>query len=220
MKIAIDGPAGAGKSTVSDELARRLGIVHLDTGAMYRAVALSCKRKGIDIKNEAAVTDACKKLKITINHVNGRQQTILDGEDVSEDIRDQDIGAVASLISTYSGVRSELVTVQQNYASGRNIVIDGRDIGTRVLTDADIKFFLTASPEQRACRRTAELQEKGISATYEDVLISIQKRDMQDTSRKSDPLRCASDAIVIDTTNMSMEESINTILNIINERLK
>ncbi len=219
MKIAIDGPAGAGKSTISDEVARKFGIIHLDSGALYRALAADLMRQGINIEDEISVTAYSKKSDIKIVYENGQQHTLINGKETKRNIRDQDIGAAASRISTYPGVRSIIVAVIQSFSSNRDIIMDGRDIATNVIKNAELKIFLTASQEQRARRRMTELQNKGITTTFEDVHMSIQQRDAQDMSRKTDPLRCASDAIVIDTTDMSMEESVNAVISLIRERL-
>lgn len=218
MKIAIDGPVGAGKSTISDAVAKALGILHLDTGAMYRAVGLTCLRRGIDTHDEAAVTELCQTLRVDVAYVDGAQRTLADGEDLTGFIRTQEVSDAASLVGTYGGVRAAMVKAQQRLAAAHDMLVDGRDIGFRVLPDADVKIFLTASAEERARRRWQEMLDKGENADYDAVLAALRERDAQDMGRAVDPLRCAEDAITVDTTHLSFDESVDTILRIIRER--
>ncbi|MBR5344465.1 MAG: (d)CMP kinase [Clostridia bacterium] len=218
MKIAIDGPVGAGKSTISDAVARELGILHLDTGAMYRAVGLTCLRRGINTHDEAAVTALCQDLRVDVEYADGAQRTLADGEDLTGLIRTQEVSDAASLVGTYGGVRAAMVKAQQRLAATQNMLMDGRDIGTVVLPDADVKIFLTASAEERARRRWQEMRDKGEDADYDAVLAALRERDAQDMGRAVDPLRCAEDAVTVDTTHLSFDESVSAILNIIRER--
>ena len=218
MKIAIDGPVGAGKSTISDAVAKALGILHLDTGAMYRAVGLTCLRRGIDTHDEAAVTELCQTLRVDVAYADGAQRTLADGEDLTGFIRTQEVSDAASLVGTYGGVRAAMVKAQQRLAAAHDMLVDGRDIGFRVLPDADVKIFLTASAEERARRRWQEMLDKGENADYDAVLAALRERDAQDMGRAVDPLRCAEDAITVDTTHLSFDESVDTILRIIRER--
>ena len=218
MKIAIDGPVGAGKSTISDAVARELGILHLDTGAMYRAVGLTCLRRGIDTHDEAAVTALCQDLRVDVEYAGGAQRTLADSEDLTGLIRTQEVSDAASLVGTYGGVRAAMVKAQQRLAATHDMLMDGRDIGTVVLPDADVKIFLTASAEERARRRWQEMRDKGEDADYDAVLAALRERDAQDMGRAVDPLRCAEDAVTVDTTHLSFDESVSAILNIIRER--
>ena len=218
MKIAIDGPVGAGKSTISDAVAKALGILHLDTGAMYRAVGLSCLRRGVDTHDEAAVTALCQTLRVDVAYVDGAQRTLADGEDLTAFIRTQEVSDAASLVGTYGGVRAAMVKAQQRLAAAHDMLVDGRDIGFRVLPDADVKIFLTASAEERARRRWQEMLDKGQEADYAEVLAALRERDAQDMGRAVDPLRCAEDAVTVDTTGLSFDESVETILRVIRER--
>jgi cytidylate kinase len=218
MKIAIDGPVGAGKSTISDAVAKKLGILHLDTGAMYRAVGLTCLREGIDIDNERAVAERCRDLLIGVSYENGAQRTLADGDDVTGSIRTPEVSGAASRVGTYADVRKAMVAAQQRLAAEQDMLLDGRDIGTRVLPDADVKIFLTASAEERARRRWKEMLDKGEEADYGEVLKAVKERDAQDMGREVDPLRCADDAVTVDTTNLSFDESVAAILAIVRER--
>lgn len=218
MKIAIDGPVGAGKSTISDAVAKALGILHLDTGAMYRAVGLACLRRGIDIRDEEAVTGLCRSLVIDVRYADGKQRTLADGEDVTGLIRTQEVSDAASLVGTYGGVRRAMVAAQQRLAAAQDMLLDGRDIGTRVLPDADVKIFLTASAEERARRRWQEMTDRGEAADYAEVLEAVRARDAQDMGREVDPLRCADDAVTVDTTELDFDQSVEAILAIIRER--
>lgn len=218
MKIAIDGPVGAGKSTISDAVAQALGILHLDTGAMYRAAGLSCLRENIPVEDEVRVTAHCDSLDIDVAYADGKQQTLLAGEDVSGLIRTEAVGNAASRVATYGGVRRAMVAAQRRIAEKTSMLVDGRDIGTVVLPDADVKIFLTASAEERAMRRWRELQAKGVETPYEDVLRDLKARDHQDMNRPVDPLRVADDAVVVDTTELDFDQSVAAILQVVAER--
>ena len=208
FRVAIDGPGGAGKSTVAKEVAHALGIDYIDTGAMYRAVGYKIIRDGIDPGDEKAVE---KMLSETdIDFVRG--DILLDGEKVNSQIRTPEVSEMASLCSAYAFVRKKLVTAQRKMGKTKSIIMDGRDIGTNVLADAEYKFFVTASPDERAKRRQKELSEKGRGVSYKEVLADIIKRDHKDTTRRLNPLKQAEDAILIDTTGMNVEEVVSRIL--------
>lgn len=214
LTIAIDGPVGAGKSTISDAVAARLGILHLDTGAMYRAIGLCALEKGIDPQNEEAVGRLCQegRAQVDVRYENGAQITLLNGRNVSNAIRTQEAGTAASAVSRYAAVRSMLVRRQQEMAQGQPMLLDGRDIGTVVLPHATVKIFLTASPEIRAQRRMAQLREKGDQTPFEQILAEVNARDLQDTTRALTPLRQAEDAVVVDASALSFDETVNAIL--------
>ena len=212
LNIAIDGPVGAGKSTIADEVASRLGILHLDTGAMYRAVGLAVLQHGVDLQNEEAVTDLFKQSQVDVRYENGAQVTLLDGRDVTGMIRSQEVGTAASAVSRYAGVRRLLVQRQQELAQTQPMLLDGRDIGTVVLPNAPVKVYLTATPEARAMRRLKQLLEKGETADFAEVLAEVNARDEQDMNRDVDPLRQAEDAIVVDSSNLTFEETVQAIL--------
>lgn len=206
INIAIDGPSGAGKSTISDLLAEKLGYAHLDTGAMYRTLALYCIRNGVDMENEDMIAEAFSRFEYSID---SDGNIYLDGEDVSSAIRANEISMAASSISRFAKVRSALVKKQQEIASCKGYIVDGRDIGTVVLTDAELKLFLTASAEDRARRRVLQYAEKGVEADYEQILADIVARDYQDTHRENSPLKKADDAIEIDSSFIGVDEVVN-----------
>lgn len=206
MQIAIDGPAGSGKSTVAKKIAEKLNIIYIDTGAMYRAITL--KLKDIDKKY---YQEACNNT--NIEFINNK--IFLDGKDVSSQIRSEEISKLTSDISKIDFVRKKLVSIQKEIADKNSVVMEGRDITTVVLPDADYKFYLSASPEIRAKRRTLQLKEKGLNADYEEILRDIKKRDNNDIKRENSPLKVADDAIVIDSSNLTAEESIEKILSYI-----
>lgn len=210
--IAVDGPVGAGKSSVAGEVARRLGILHLDTGAMYRAFALKALREGVSLDDEAALCELTQRCMPDVRYENGEQHTYLDGEDVGSLIRTPEISMAASTVSKVAGVRKAMVAKQQAMAKAQSMLMDGRDIGTVVLKNATLKIFLTASAEVRAKRRFDEMQEKGTPATYEDVLADVLRRDEQDTTREVDPLHPAEDAQVLDTTQLTQEQAVEEII--------
>ena len=217
FSIALDGPSGAGKSTIAKALAHDLGALYLDTGAMYRTVGLYMKRLGI-CDDAAAVSARVTEVPLTVRHIGDTQHVFLGEEDVSELIRQPEISMLASAMGAIPAVRSHLVDLQREIGKQCSIVMDGRDIGTVVLPNATVKIFLTASPEARAQRRVDQLAEKNIHEPYEKVLAEIVQRDYQDTHREITPLKQADDAILVDTSDMTLEESIDHILNICRER--
>ncbi len=220
MKIAIDGPGGAGKSTLSKKLAKHFNLVYIDTGAMYRAAGLACVRKGINIKEQP--TEAVKIVNTSdIDLLPGDtgQKIMLNGEDVTGLIRTPEISMAASDVSAIPEVRIRLVEMQRKLAETKSVIMDGRDIGTYVLPDAPIKIFLTASPEERAKRRYLELTERGDACKYEDVLAELLIRDKNDSTRAFSPLKQAEDSILVDTSEMNFEESLDYLIKIIQERL-
>ena len=206
FNVAIDGPAGAGKSTIAKMVAKKLNFIYVDTGAMYRAIALYLLRGGVDTADETAVSEAVKNADITIRYQDGAQQVILNGEDVSGLIRTEKVGNTASATSVYPSVRAHLLELQRSLAASQNVIMDGRDIGTVVFPDAELKLFVTASPEVRAKRRVDELEAKGIPASYEEVLENVKKRDYIDSTREESPLRQADDALVLDNSHMTLDE--------------
>lgn len=219
LSIAIDGPVGAGKSTISDEVAKRLNIIHLDTGAMYRAVGLKALDSGIDIHDEEKVTEMCRSgaALVDVLYQDGAQVTLMNGEDVNGRIRTQQAGEAASAVSRYRYVREMLVKRQQEIAKKQDILIDGRDICTVVLPDAKVKIYLTASAEERARRRMQQLAEKGQQIPFEEILEEVNARDWQDMHREVDPLRIDEGATVVDTTNLDFEASVQAILRCVEE---
>ena len=217
-QIAIDGPSGSGKSTLAKGVASRLGILYLDTGAMYRACGLKAIKTQIDTKDAEQVEKMMKDIKIDITHENGEQHVWLDGEDVSKEIRMPGVSVAASDVSAIPCVREAMVDLQRKISEGKNVVLDGRDIGSKVFPNAKYKFFLVADAEERARRRLLELQEKGVTDTsFEDVLKDIKYRDHQDTTRASSPLVKVDDAIEIDTTSISIEGTLDALLSHIKE---
>lgn len=212
LTIALDGPVGAGKSTVADETAKRLGILHLDTGAMYRAVGLWALKQGIDLADEEGVTAMAEKLRLSVRYAEGKQHTLVEGEDVTGDIRTPEVSMAASTVARYQGVRKAMVALQQKLADEQPMLVDGRDIGFRVLPNATLKVFLTATAEERARRRYLELQKKGLPDTYEQVLSELRKRDDQDMHRAVDPLQVAPGARVLDSTHLNMNEVVETLV--------
>ncbi|MEQ2129248.1 (d)CMP kinase [Caldanaerobacter subterraneus KAk] len=216
VKIAIDGPAGAGKSTVAKKLAKLLGFTYIDTGAMYRAITLKVLRENISLKDEERIVEVARKSDISLDG----ERVFLDGEDVSEEIRKPIISEKVSVVSQIPEVREILVKKQRKIAEGKNVVMDGRDIGTVVLPDAQFKFFLTASLEERARRRYEELKNKGTEVKYEEVLEEIKKRDSLDSSRKTSPLTIPEGAILIDTTDLTEEEVVERVYEAIRKNTK
>lgn len=215
MNIAIDGPVGAGKSSIADAVAGKLGILHLDTGAMYRALALYALRSGVELTDEAAVSACCARADIAVGYADGRQRTLLSGEDVSDLIRTGEVSAAASVVSKWPAVRERMVALQQELARKGNMLIDGRDIGTVVLADSPCKIYLTASAEERARRRYLQNLEKGDNTPFEDVLAALNARDAQDMGRAVSPLRQAEDAVLVDSTDMTREEVVDAIVRIV-----
>lgn len=219
INIAIDGPAGAGKSTLAKGVAAKLNYIYVDTGALYRSLALFAKEMNIDCSDEKAVAEIIPKAAVELKFIDGAQRVFLNGNDVSEKIRTSEISMGASAISALPIVREFLFGLQRKIARENNVIMDGRDIGTVVLPDADVKIFLTASPEERAQRRYKELIEKGEKIEYQDVLDDVNARDYNDTHREIAPLKQADDAILFDTTGMTLEQSVAAIFDIINEKL-
>lgn len=220
IAVAIDGPAGAGKSTIARAVAAKLGFVYVDTGALYRTIGLAANRRGIACDDVQAVAQMLPQITVQLCYLNGTQCVMLDGMDVSEEIRTPQISVCASQVSAIPAVRTYLLDVQRNMAAHQSVIMDGRDIGTVILPDAQVKIFLTASPEKRAARRCAELCEKGQSVTMEDVLKEMQIRDQKDFSRTVAPLRRADDAIELDTSDLTLNESIQAVLNVIARRME
>lgn len=216
--IAIDGPAGAGKSTVARKVAQKLSFIYVDTGAMYRAMALYLLRQKIAAEDTAGIEDACKAADITIVHQDGEQQVLMDGEDVTAFLRTEEVGNMASVSSANGEVRRKLVALQQKLAGETDVVMDGRDIGTEVLPDAGVKIYLTASVHTRAVRRYQELREKGEKVFLEKIENDIQKRDEQDKNRENSPLRQAEDAVLVDSSEMTVDQVVEKILTIYRER--
>lgn len=218
ISVAIDGPSGAGKSTLARRLAGELGYVYVDTGAMYRAIGLYGHRQGADLHSEDAMKALLPQIQLSIAYQDGAQHIFLNGEDVSQAIRAEEIGMAASAVAALPAVRSFLLETQRGMARTQNVLMDGRDIGTVVLPDATVKIFLTASPEARAQRRMKELVEKGTPAEFETVLADIRQRDDQDTHRATAPLKQAEDAVLVDTSELDFEQSFQTLKEIILQR--
>ena len=218
LNIAMDGPVGAGKSSIAAEVARRLGILHLDTGAMYRAIGLTALRRGTDLKDENACVALAGELDISVTHQADGQHTFVDGEDVTGLIRTPEVSMAASTVSKYLGVRQGMVALQQKLAAQTPMLVDGRDICLRVLPNATVKLYLTASAEERARRRWLEMNQKGAPDTYEQVLEDLKKRDDQDMNREVDPLRPTPDATIVDSTEMNFEQVVEYILAIVKEK--
>lgn len=211
FNIAIDGPSGAGKSTIAKRLANELSFVYVDTGAMYRAMALYFLRKKIDPKDEAAISAACAEIDITITYQDGTQCVILNGENVNAYIRAEEVGNLASSTSIYPDVRAKLTALQQKLAKTSNVIMDGRDIGTCVLPDAQVKIYLTAEVSARAKRRYDELRGKGVEADYAQIEADIRDRDYRDMHREIAPLKQAEDAVLVDSSNLDIDEVLAVI---------
>lgn len=218
--IAIDGPSGAGKSTLAKMLATKLGYLYVDTGAIYRTVGLYTYRKGVEPTKGSTVTALLGEISIDLKHgEDGLQHMYLNGEDVTSEIRRHEISHYASAVSAIPEVRAFLLEMQRNFATRYNIIMDGRDIGTVVLPGADVKLFLTAAAEDRAKRRYAELLEGGQNCEYETILADIMERDRNDSTRAAAPLKQAEDAVMVDTTNLTLEQSFQVLLKIVKERI-
>lgn len=214
MNIAVDGPAGAGKSSIAKLVAKKMSFVYFDTGAMYRTIALYFLKKGIDTKEEEQVVSHLDEIDIEIQHRDGEQQIFLNGENVSKEIRNEKVGNNASVVAKYGKVRERLVALQQEKAASQDVIMDGRDIGTVVLPNADVKIYLTASPAVRAERRYKELQEKGVACDLKKIEEDIIARDEQDMNREISPLRQAEDAVLVDSSDMSIDEVVEKIISI------
>ena len=217
MNVAIDGPAGAGKSTIAKAIAAKMGYVYVDTGAMYRAMALYFLRAGIASDDEAKIAASVDDISVSIKYEDGAQHVILNGEDVTGLIRTEEVGNMASASSVYAPVRSKLVALQQELAKTTDVIMDGRDIGTVVLPNADVKIFLTASVECRAKRRFDELVAKGQEADFDKIAKDIEERDYRDSHREISPLKQAEDAILVDSSDMTIDEVVNTIIGYCNK---
>ena len=216
--VAIDGPAGAGKSTIAKAVSKKLGYIYIDTGALYRTVGLNALRLGVDIQNDEEVASTLTdELSVELKFVDGEQKMFLNGEDVSLAIRSPEASMAASRVSAVPAVRKYLFDLQKNLAKANNCIMDGRDIGTVVLPDADVKIFLTASPEARALRRHKELIEKGMDASYDDVLADMIKRDYDDSHRAIAPLKQADDAVLCDTSELTLDQSVELIIETIRQ---
>lgn len=218
FNIAIDGPAGAGKSTIARKVAQTLSYIYVDTGAMYRAMALYLIRQKISPDDQKAIEEACASARISIAYVDGEQQVLLNEENVTPYLREESVGNMASASSGNCKVREKLVELQQQLAARENVVMDGRDIGTQVLPKAQVKIYLTASAHTRALRRFAELEKKGVSADLKQIEEDINQRDYQDMHRENSPLRQAEDAVLVDSSDMTIEEVVTTILDLCRER--
>ena len=215
--VAIDGPAGAGKSTIAKQIAKKMNFIYVDTGAMYRAMALFFMRNGILAEEKEKIEEICKKAEITIEYRNGEQVVLLGGENVNGLIRTEEVGNMASATSGYGEVRKKLVALQQNLAKSAEVIMDGRDIGTCVLPDADVKIYLTASSRVRAKRRFDELTAKGDSCDLDKIEADIIDRDYRDMNREMSPLKQAEDAVLVDTSDMTIDMVIETIMKLIME---
>ena len=216
VNIAIDGPAGAGKSTIAKLAAEKLGFIYVDTGAMYRAMALKCIRNGVASSEEDKVSDICSGCDIDIKYENGEQNVLLDGENVNSLIRTEEVSQMTSAISVYQKVREKLLLLQRNVAKNNNVIMDGRDIGSNVLKDADVKIYLTASVQTRAKRRYAEQKEKGMDVSLADIEKDIEERDYRDMHREIAPLVVAENATIIDYSDMTIEQVTDKIVNLAN----
>lgn len=210
--IAIDGPAGAGKSTIAKRAAKQLGFIYVDTGAMYRAMALYLLRKGIDRTDEKAIEASCFDMDISLQYENGEQKVLLNGEDVTGLIRTEEVSSMTSAISVYVPVRQKLLELQRELAQTKNVIMDGRDIGTCVLPNAQTKIYLTASSHVRAVRRFKELQEKGQMCNLEEIEQDIIERDYRDMHREIAPLKQAEDALLIDSSQMNIDQVVEAII--------
>lgn len=217
FNIAIDGPAGAGKSTIAKLVAKELSYIYVDTGAMYRAMALYFLRAGIAAGDEEKITAACEKITVALSNEGGEQQVFLNGENVNGFIRTEEVGKMTSAVSIYAPVREKLTQLQREMARTTDLIMDGRDIGTCVLPQAQVKIYLTASVETRGRRRFLELQEKGTDCSFEEICEDIKKRDYRDMTREISPLKQAKDAILVDSSEMSIDEVVAKILEIVRD---
>ncbi len=218
--VALDGPAGAGKSSIAKRAAKELGFIYVDTGALYRTIGLAASRAGVEPVDSPEVDALLEKITVELTfNDKGEQVVLLNGEDVSGEIRTPEASMTASKISAIPNVRAYLLDLQRDMAKTNDIIMDGRDIGTVVLPDAQVKIFLTASPEARAGRRYKELIEKGMSVKYEDILSDVIERDYNDTHRKTAPLKAAEDSVTVDTTELDFEQSVNAIISVIKEKI-
>lgn len=214
MNIAIDGPAGAGKSTIARRVAKELSFIYVDTGAMYRAMALYLLRKEVNRDDTEQIGNICQDAEISIEYQNGEQIVLLNGENVNSYLRTEEVGNMASVSSAVPRVREKLLSLQRKLAKDMSVVMDGRDIGTTILPDADVKIYLTASSLTRAKRRYLELQEKGTVCNLDDIQKDIEERDQRDMSREISPLRQAEDAVLVDSSNLTIQQVVDRILQI------
>ena len=217
--IAIDGPAGAGKSTIAKKVAKELSFIYVDTGAMYRAMGLYFLRKGIAPEDAASIEAACDEIQVSIRYENGEQQVLLNGENVSAEIRKEEVGNMASMTSAIPEVREKLLELQRTLAREKDVIMDGRDIGTVVLPNADVKIFLTASSKVRAKRRYDELTEKGVECDFDEIEKDIIDRDYRDMHRETAPLKQAEDAILLDSSELDIDGVVNRMKEIIKEAI-
>lgn len=217
FNIAIDGPAGAGKSTIAKQLAKNLGYIYVDTGAMYRAMALYFLRKGIDREDSGAVEEACGEVEISLEYKDGVQQLLLNGENVTDLIRTEEVGNMASVTSAYAPVRRKLLELQRKLAQRKDVVMDGRDIGTCVLPDANLKVYLTAGSRVRAERRYRELLEKNVECSLKEIEKDIIERDSRDMNREIAPLKQAEDAVYLDSSNMTLQEVLDEMESLVED---
>lgn len=211
IAVAIDGPAGAGKSTIARTVAKKLGFIYVDTGALYRAIGYYCVSGGVDTKDPSAVGEVLSKIEVELKYEGGEQVVLLNGENINGKIRTEEVSMAASNVSAIPAVRAFLLEMQRDMAKHNNVIMDGRDIATVVLPNADVKIFLTASAEIRAKRRVLQLREKGIEEDYEKVLAEVNKRDYNDSHREIAPLKPSEDSVIIDTTDMTLQESVDRI---------
>lgn len=218
FNIAIDGPAGAGKSTIAKKVAGELSFIYVDTGAMYRAIALYLLKNNMDGTDQAAIAQACSGAEISIRYQNGEQLVLLNGENVNAFLRTEEVGEMASVSSANPKVREHLLKLQRTLAAENDVVMDGRDIGTTILPNADVKIYLTASVDTRAARRFGELSEKGVSCSIDEIRRDIIERDERDMSRETSPLRRAEDAVLVDSSEMNIDEVTAAILSICREK--
>lgn len=218
INVAIDGPAGAGKSTIARQLAKKFGYVYVDTGAMYRAMAYYFLNHGIKAEDENKIAEACQNVDVTIAYEGGEQQVILNGENITGSIRTEEVGNMASATSVYPVVRTKLVELQRKLAESTNVIMDGRDIGTCVLPNAQVKIYLTASSGTRAKRRYDELTAKGVSCDLAEIEKDIIDRDYRDMHRETSPLKQADDAVLVDSSKMNIEEVVEAIAAIVTEK--
>lgn len=209
--IAIDGPAGAGKSTIAKRVAKELGYVYVDTGAMYRALAVYFLKQHLNAEDTEKIAEACREAKVSLQYENGVQQVYLNGENVTSSLREEAVGNMASVTSAIPEVRAQLLELQREMARTKDVVMDGRDIGTNILPNADVKVYLTASVETRAKRRYLELTEQGIDCNLQEIAKDIKERDARDMSRETAPLKKAEDAVLLDSSDMSIDEVVTTI---------
>lgn len=212
--VAIDGPAGAGKSTIAKRVAKEMGYVYVDTGAMYRALAVFFLKQGLKPEDTEGIAKACKHAVVTIGYEEGVQQVYLNGENVTGELRREEVGNMASVSSAIKEVRAQLLELQRELARTKDVVMDGRDIGTNILPNADVKVYLTASVETRAKRRFLELQEKGVACNLEEIAHDIEERDTRDMNREIAPLKQAEDAVYVDSSEMTIEEVVTAIKNL------